>query len=292
MREALKHVTLTRAAIRTCQASRTARATTTHEIELRFHALNPHVALEPLPIDDDATRRQQENEIAWCLLLVNRVLPLLLPPEDLQNPCLDVLVSEVFSELIFRNGICGKACEPWLIWDGVAKLLRSLRTDHGTLPPNPSVPLSRLEEHGLFASKRTSEGPPQHGQSRRRFDTLSHTFWFTVQCVITAWVLLRAFIAAVMQASTIPARTSRKSSKSKTSEGLSSASNTKYGPAETPSAVLMKRPIVGMHIWGCMSVVLSLNQRMPWLSGIISLVQWLSLHGPGQLCQTNSRLDR
>ncbi|KAK4507643.1 hypothetical protein PRZ48_001378 [Zasmidium cellare] len=196
-------------AIKTCRASRIG-TPTARELRLRYHALNPHVALEPLPLDDDTARKQQENETAWCLLLVNRVLPLLLPPEDLQNPCLDVLVSEVFSELIFRN----------------------------------------------------------------------------------AWVLLRASFIALMQAGSLPARSSRNPSKSKTSEGTPSSPNTNSGRIETPSTTTAKRPIVDMHIWGCMSEVLSLNQRMPWLSGILSLVQWLSLQGPGQLCQTNSRLDR
>lgn len=258
----------------------------------RYHALNPHVALEPLPLDDDAAREQQENEIAWCLLLVNRVLPLLLPPEDLQNPCLDVLVSEVFSELIFKNGICGKACEPWLIWDGVAKLLRSLRSGQGTLPQNPSVPLNRLEEYGLLASSRASKDQPLYGRPRRRFDALSHTFWFTIQCVIAFWTLLRASFSVLMQAGTLPARSSRNSSKSQTPEGMLSTPNTSSGLLEDPSTAGAKRPIIEMHVWECVSEVLSLDQRMPWLSGMLSLVQWLSLQGPGQLCQTNSRLDR
>lgn len=283
--------TLTRVAIKTCKVSRTGKATA-RETRSRYHALNPHVALEPLPLDDDTARAQQENEIAWCLLLVNRVLPLLLPPEDLQNPCLDVLVSEVFSELIFRNGICVKACEPWLIWDGVAKLLRSLRSGHGTLPQNPSVPSNRLEEYGLLASSRASEDQPLHGRPRRRFDALSHTFWFTIQRVITGWILLRASFTVLMQAGALPARSSRSSSKSKTSEGSTSTSNTSSGLLETPSTTEAKRPIVEMHVWGCVSEVLSLDRRMPWLSGMLSLVQWLSLQGPGQLCQTNSRLDR
>ncbi|KAF2159275.1 hypothetical protein M409DRAFT_71161 [Zasmidium cellare ATCC 36951] len=278
-------------AIKTCRASRTG-SPTAREVQLRYHALNPHVALEPLPLDDDTAHRQSENETAWCLLLVNRVLPLLLPPEDLQNPCLDVLVSEVFAELIFRNGICGKACEPWLIWDGVAKLLRSLRSVKGTLPKNSSVPLNRLDEYGLLAASRASEDPLPHGRPRRRFDALSHTFWFTMQCVITAWVLLRACFIALMQAGTLPARSSRNPSKSKASEGVPVTTNTISGLVETPSATKAKRPIVDMHIWGCISEVLSLDQRMPWLSGILSLVQRLSLQGPGQLCQTNSRLDR
>lgn len=283
--------TLTRIAIKTCRASRTGKATA-REVRLRYHALNPHVALEPLPLDDDTAREQQENEIAWCLLLVNRVLPLLLPPEDLQNPCLDVLVSEVFSELIFRNGICGKACEPWLIWDGVAKLLRSLRSGQGTLPQTPSVPSNRLEEYGLLASSRASEDRPRHGRPRRRFDALSHTFWFTIQCVITFWIVLRASFSAIMQAGALPARSSRNPSKSKTSEGLSSTSTTSSGLLQTPSTAEAKRPILEMHVWGCVSELLSLDRRMPWLSGMLSLVQWASLQGPGRLCQTNSRLDR
>jgi len=38
--------------------------------------------------------------------------------------------------------------------------------------------------------------------------------------------------------------------------------------------------------------LLSLDVRMPWLSGGLSLVQYHLVNGPGKVCGTNGRLDR
>lgn len=53
-----------------------------------------------------------------------------------------------------------------------------------------------------------------------------------------------------------------------------------------------KVPILGMTLWTCLSKLTRLQDRMPWLIGTISLVQWLLLYGPGKVCRTDSRLDR
>ena len=255
---------------------------------MRYHALHPHLALSPVPVDSETSRLQQENETAWCVLLVNRVLPLLLPPEDLQNPCLEVLVSEIFSEMIFRGGICGKASEPWLLWDGIAKLLRSLKVDSGK-PVTSVASKSQLEELGLLAT--TTKEQSAHDHSRRRFETLTQASWLLAQSIMTGWSMTRAAIVAVMQAASIPARPSRTSYTTSMDE-LHLPANVKSKRAETPTDDMRKQPIVSMSIWGCMSELLLLKQRMPWLSGILSLLQWMTLCGPGQLCDTNSRLDR
>merc|ERR1711974_222344 len=58
------------------------------------------------------------------------------------------------------------------------------------------------------------------------------------------------------------------------------------------SATLQNIPILGMALWTCVSKLAHLQERMPWLTGTLSLMQWLLLHGPGQVCCTNSRFDR
>lgn len=241
-------------------------------------------------MDAKSLASQRDNETSWCLLLVNRLLPLLLPPEDLHNPCLDVLVSEVLAELIFRNGICGKAAESWLLWDGITKLLRSSQARHQSPSKGSSSRNERLQRYDLLDAP-VSEVDIGQGSDRKRFN-VSQTLWFAVQCVITAWLFLRMSLTALVQASSIPSRTSRASHQTKTARPQS------FGPDRSPSQVesvahdAATRPIISMHIWGCMSTVLSLEQRMPWLSGFLSFMQWMSLRGPGRLCDTDSRLDR
>ncbi|RYZ32624.1 MAG: hypothetical protein EOP01_00570, partial [Propionibacteriaceae bacterium] len=69
----------------------------------------------PVPTESvpSATVEQRENESAWRQLLVQGVLAVLLPTEDLENGCLRALVAEIFAEMILGNGISGKACESW-----------------------------------------------------------------------------------------------------------------------------------------------------------------------------------
>lgn len=252
---------------------------------MRYLALRPHTALEPLPDNVGSSLEQQENEVAWCILLVNRVLALVLPPEDLLNPCLDVLVSEIFSEMIFHNGICGKACEPWLLWDGIAKALQSIRPATG-VPLKAQIPAANsLERSGLLSPSHVSTAADHHKPLRSRFDAAVSVFWLAIQCVMTLWFLLRSFSTALMQARSIPNRAPRRLKMIHTQVEPD-------GVNHLPQPELEKRPIVRMDIWELTSQLLQLDQRMPWLTGMLALLQWAALYGPGQICHTNGILDR
>lgn len=222
-------------------------------------------------------------------MLVNRVLPLILPPEDLLNPCLDVLVSEIFSEMIFHNGICGKACEPWLLWDGIAKGLQAIRPD-GHRPLKTQTPAANnLEEFGLLSPARPHKAADHHKSLRGRFDAAIQLFWLTIQCVMTLWVLLRSFAIALIQARSIPRRASRVTRRLKTPDTpVGKFDDVTLLPKQEPE----KRPLISMNVWDLISQLLLLDKRMPWLTGTLSLLQWAALYGPGRLCRTNSTFDR
>jgi hypothetical protein len=263
-----------------------------------YHTLRPHHALTPIPSSPDDLANQQENESAWCQMVVNRALALLLPYDEHQNPCLQVLVSEILSEMIFHNGICGKACESWLIWEGVTKTIYAVRPDLIPEPqPSEAPQVNRLTQFGLV-SKDDNNAPVRQSQ-HRRLDSLSQAFWAVLQSLWLAWVLLRSSITVLMQASSLPVR----SSHSKSVESESSLNNVDVidHPSDLdmgtphssfPSSDSRKVPILGMTLWTCLSKLTRLQDRMPWLIGTISLVQWLLLYGPGRLCCTDSRLDR
>lgn len=265
-------------------------------VRLRFHTLCPHPALTPVPVDAETLLAQQDNEIAWSLLLVDRVLPMILPPEDIQNPCLDVLVSEVFAGPVVHGSILGRASQPWLLWEGVTKLLQPLRPEVRKSLASNSTPGSQLEQFGLLTPKRASSVDDRHLQARGRVDSVVAAFWSAIQLAIFGWALLRAFATALMHAHTIPARSKQVAHTSDLQGRPSIAqisadvdlSTDEPSPREHSDA----RPIIHMRIWACVSCLLSIEQRMPWLSGSLSLLQWLCLFGPGQVCRTNSRLDR
>ncbi|KAI7579591.1 hypothetical protein KC343_g20888, partial [Hortaea werneckii] len=174
-----------------------------------YHTLRPHHALSPPPVDDATRLAQHENEGDWCQLLVNDILPLLLPPEDLSNPCLDVLVSEIFSEMIMHNAILGKTSEPWLLWEGITKSIYVVRPELRP-PPEPaaSSPINRLEQFGLLSSQDPKSGN-QDADELGFIGTVLGVFWSTVHFALLAWSLIRAFVTAFMDASALPQRPPR-----------------------------------------------------------------------------------
>lgn len=232
---------------------------------------------------------QHENEVDWSQLLVCGIMPLILPPEDLLNPTLNVLVSETFSAIIVHNAILGKASEPWLIWEGITKVIYMLLPKTQTRKDANSSPTSRLEQFGLLASVTVGAQDP-HGAQRSTFDVITLAFWSMLQYAVLTWTCLRALVTALTQVSTAHPRPRRVSSNRKASGMVHMGAE---GRAENLATTSPKvRPIVSMRLWSCLEQLTSLQQRMPWLSGGLSLLQWLSLHGPGQVCSTDGALER
>nr|POF17355.1 hypothetical protein CFP56_65222 [Quercus suber] len=257
---------------------------------LVYHSLRPHPAMMPPPTDVTSVLAQDENEVVWCRLVVNNIIPLVLPPEDLLNPCLNVLVSEIFSEMVFHNALCGKVTEPWLLWDGITKLIYVLVPS--SRPPVEAAPLptSRLDKFGLLsASGRLSDESMQSTQ-HGRVDAIVNAFWSTVQYALLTWTLLRSIFTALIYASSLPMRSSGVNRRGSPARRHSVSSDDPKRQASSASESSI--PIVNMALWTCICRLTSFEQRMPWLTGVVSLCQWLSLHGPGQICRANGPIDR
>lgn len=62
--------------------------------------------------------------------------------------------------------------------------------------------------------------------------------------------------------------------------------------AASPGYQTATRPILSMNLWSCVSHLLELDARMPWLSGLLSLLHWATLVGPGEVGNTDGTLDR
>lgn len=264
-----------------------------------YHTIRPHNALMPVPLSPDQTTEQNVNESAWCRMVVNQVLSLVLPPEDLENPCLHLLVSEVLSEMIFHNGICGKASEGWLIWEGITKVIYSARPDLARLQQVDLPQIDRLEQFGLLTHDRSQSNLPGQKSKRFGFEALVRGFWAALQTVSLIWNLLRSFAVALMQAPSLPARPTQSQAGKVDSmpaavrlPSENDAPKIHFDHSGQSHDAAGKTPILGMSIWNCVSTLTHLHQRMPWLTGLTSLMQWLLLYGPGQVCYTDSRIDR
>jgi hypothetical protein len=253
-----------------------------------YHAINPHPALCPVPFEPGslASLDQAENEAAWRQLLIQGVLSHLLPPDDLNNPPLRVLVTEIFSELIIGRGVCGNICEGWFIWDVVSKILAILRPPEPDVLLQPPISPNRLEKFGLLADDSDDAEEPLVVTRRSPVDTLSGVFLQVMQYAFLAFMTIRAFFTALSDAAALPPRTNDRE------DSMYGDLNDSGSLSQQSTRDNTKRPVLGMSLWSCCSHLLSLDLQMPWLTSMGSYIQWLLIRSSWKVGCTNSRLDR
>ncbi|KAL2822524.1 PXA domain-containing protein [Aspergillus granulosus] len=250
-----------------------------------YHALNPHPGLSPVadPSDPHSISAQRENEAAYRRLLVNGVLAVLLPTEDLENACLRTLTTDVLSDLILGNEVSGKMCEGWFLWESTTKLLdllaRKKNAEHEdkSAETEPSRP-NQLQQFGLLSSPNSeSNHPSSIAQSQA-----TSWVWSLLQYAFVAYVTLRFIVTGLLRVASTPPviLSSHLCPGSPVDEPLS-----KRGQVE-------KRPVLDYRLYGMLSQLLDTPRRMPWLGGLLALFQYLILAGPGRVGDSGSVLDR
>lgn len=243
-----------------------------------YHALCPLPPLSPVPRPDDPATisDQQENEAAYSQLLVQAVLAILLPTEDLENPTLTALVGQIFSELIIGNVIANKAAQPWLLYEAICIVARDLnekktkakqRIVSGTHNPDLTLP------------------PGKRGRwSARGF------FLAIIHIGILAITTIRVLVGTLVMSSSLPPRAIITEDATDTT-GSQKEKATKR-PASHAAQPLVKVPVLAFSLWPCIANLAQLSTRMPWASGVLSLLQHGVVHGPGRIADLNGPLDR
>lgn len=230
-----------------------------------------------------------ENEANYRQLLIQGVLAVLLPTEDLDNECLTALVGQILSEMILGGGIGGKACERWLLWEGITKIAEVVQSQ---LPKSKARVRhersnSDLVDPGSLDLTRRSTKGWNAGIS------LQKTFWLVLQYGFLAFTAIRSLIITLATASSLPSRIApmTKSTISATSQALLENSEA-LDPSPRERSLTVKQPILKMKLWSCVSNILDLDIRMPWISGTLSMFQWAALTGPGEIGNTDGMLDK
>ena len=247
--------------------------------KLLFHVHFPHPALSPVlgggtvNLDED----QAKNEVAYRQLLVQSMLAVLLPTEDLQNPCLWVLIGDVLSDTILGKSVGGKACDGWLIWDGVTKVVQMTVN-----PEPPTVPTdqarhdnrSRLEKSGLLDTKQASHKEEARIKNEASSIT-TKVFW---QVVLYGYYLYLAFLA--IRSVALGLLSAASSSPKREQAGGCTIHPHDHGtevssnpPTSGSRSFTAARPILSYASFEVIGQLLSLNQRMPWVSGLLSLAK-------------------
>ncbi|ETS85758.1 hypothetical protein PFICI_03783 [Pestalotiopsis fici W106-1] len=252
-----------------------------------YHSLWPLPALSPLPKPGDArsVQAQADNEAAYRQLLVQGVLALLLPTEDLENECLTSLVGQIFSELIIGNLVAKKLSEPWLLLEIFIMLTRLAKG--GPQPPESPDQLAPTTfedepiEDGTLPMKSASRSSP------------SEWFWSLVQLGFLVVNIIRLLASTWVLSRSLPPRTetlfvqkpvSTDQQKSEKSYNPISSHPLQAGPTRVP--------IAEFKLWPCVANLLEMDARMPWLGGAFSMMQWSATKGPGQFAGYNGVLDR
>ncbi|KAL5337658.1 PXA domain-containing protein [Aspergillus crustosus] len=252
-----------------------------------YHALSPHPGLSPVPdpFDVASQSQQQDNEAVYRRLLVDGVLAVLLPTEDVKNACLRTLVNDILADLILGNEVSGRVCEGWFMWDSMTKLLDVLRKDKNRHRDNAAETRAaprptKLQQFGLLSTKDESNDDSTTTTTQPR---ASSWIWHILQYAFWAYVTLRFVIAGMIHiASTPPAI-------------LTSRSNPPGSPVDelvTKHDQIAKRPVLDYRLYGMLSQLLDIPRRMPWLGGVLALFQYFILAGPGRVGDSGSVLDR
>ncbi|KAK4163510.1 PXA domain-containing protein [Cladorrhinum sp. PSN259] len=239
-----------------------------------YHSLCPLPALSPVPRRDDlaSVADQAENEVAYRQLLVEAVLAILLPTEDLENGCLTALVGQIFSELIIGNSVANRLSEPWLIYE----LFIIISRIFGQRKP---------EEDNEHASGR----PSKDATGARSFSfSIQALFWKMIHWGFLATSFIRLAFSVLMTSRSLPPRTSCGSTVPRKNESATHHQEIELEPNSEPSMT----PVLAFRCWTAISNLIEMDTRMPWLCGAISMLQWLSVTGPGQIAAVDGRLDR
>ncbi|KAF1350823.1 PXA domain-containing protein, partial [Delphinella strobiligena] len=262
-----------------------------------YHIMHPHPALSPVPLESEPSMvlGQATNEAVWRQLLLQAALSQILPPEDVENPCLKVLVTDVLSELIVGNAICGRVSEAWFIWETTLKLIELARPsiDVKGRPTKPSSMPSRLEQFGLLSDEKAGDVSLSIEPKAGPVDIVFAIFWHIIWYLNMLFLGIRASFVSFTMSDGLQARsrfsvTSSSHAKHVAVDGIHDSESL----SERSPQPIDDRPILGMSAWACFSRLLSLDLRMPWLTAICGFVQWLLIDGPGRVGCTNSRLDR
>ncbi|RAK99043.1 uncharacterized protein BO80DRAFT_426854 [Aspergillus ibericus CBS 121593] len=249
-----------------------------------YHALNPHPGLSPVPdqSDSQAIAQQRENESTYRQLLVHGALSVLLPTEDLENVCLRTLLGDILADLVLGNAVAGKVSEGWFLWESITKVVdmtgRKDSEDSAATATATQRQRSRLHKYGLLAKEELKGHPSSQVQVR-----IPDWVWQMLQYVYMIYVTLRFIVTGLFRVASTPPVTSSLASCTPTSDA-----------DDTPSLCTTpgKRPVLNYRLYGMVSQLMDVPRRMPWLGGMLALIQYLILAGPGRLGATDSVLDR
>ena len=263
-----------------------------------YRSLNPHPALAAAAtsdsIEQDLVKAQAEHERIYRQLLVQSLLAILLPTEDLENTSLRTLVSDIIADLLLGQIVAERVSQAWFLQQNISKVILLLRHRTRVTVPNATGQTdarSRLEKFGLLTFK--GDAPPHHSSAPHQ-SKIGPAFWSVLQYAYLAVLFLRYIVVGLSHARHLPLRFSP-NRRPRPGSSATAPPLTGEGQQEDDALLLPlvpPRPVLTYRTWMTISTFLDLSTRMPWLAGSLALCQHLLTSGAGRLGAPNSFLDR
>ena len=203
-------------------------------------------------------------------------LAVLLPTEDLENICLRTLVGDILADLILGNEVSARMCEGPFLWETVAKIIEAEKKEvHDALKETDQGQEDQLKKFGLLSTMEEPKTNPPDSQSR-----VSALIWSVLNAIYLAYVAFCFVATGLVRVTSSPS--------------ASQSTPPSHGN-ETPRLsgdVTGKRAVLNYRLSGMISQLLDVPRRMPWLTGMLALIQYIMLAGPGKLGDTDNAIDR
>lgn len=258
--------------------------------------MNPHPALDPCRPEEE----QKEYESAYRQLLIQGALAVLLPTEDLANTCLRTLVTDIIADLILGRALADKVCEPWFLHGAVSKVVDVVTSraagetavDEKASQHEDST--SRLEKFGLLSSKTADQ---ENNSSERHQSPASAWIWKLLQYAFIAYQSLRFILVGIVHAQHLPRRVGHNQFPVDISTSTSSSWHSQKSPSPSTRRLSdansrSPRAVISYRLFSCISTILDLSIRMPWLASSLGFWQHVLSDGPGRYGSANSTLDK
>lgn len=206
-------------------------------------------------------------------------MAVVLPTEELENACLRTMVGDVLADLILGNEISGRICEGWFLWEAIIKLFDILENENGrerSRTADNDVQQDRLKKFGLISTMKERE---EHMAQSPAYIWL----WTVFSSFYLAYIALRFTVTGLFRVAM------------SSSASMSTSMNPISRPDEAPTSPghsMAKRPVVDYRLYSMASQMVDIPQRMPWLTGMLALLQYLMLDGPGNPGGTGGVFDR
>lgn len=255
-----------------------------------YHSLNPHPALDPSLTAEE----QRRYESAYRQLLIQGALAVLLPTEDLANACLRTLVTDIIADLILGQPLAERICQPWFLHGTVSKVVEIVKTPPSKATINKEIlqqegRRSRLEKFGLLSANAANQRNHSPAQDQ---SLLSAWFWTLLQYAFIAYQSVRFILVGMAHAQTlprrVPGRLANAPAVSSPSQNTSPSSTRGKSDVDGHPA----QAVINYGLFSCISTILDLSVRMPWLAASLSFWQHILAQGPGRYGAASSILDK